>query len=178
MTILLLPGINNSGPDHWQSLWEEVESDMKRFQPADWDRPRLEDWLATLERTVADTPGPCLLVAHSLACLLVAHWAERTQRKVKGALLVAVPDPSGPAFPVEARTFGPLPTGRLPWPSLIVASSNDPYGSLPHARHCAETWGAGLVEIGPYGHINGAHGLGRWEEGRRLLTAFATGIGA
>ena len=88
---------------------------------------------------------------------------------MEGALLVAPPDPAGPAFPAEARTFGPVPMARLPFPSLLVASSDDPYASPEFARACASAWGSRLAEIGPKGHINAASGLRRWKEGLDLL---------
>lgn len=179
--IVTLPGIGGSGEAHWQSLWEASDPSMARFQPASWDQPELDDWIAALDRAVLAAAGPPLLVAHSLACLLVAHWAARREESagvaVRGAFLVAVPDPDGPAFPTaEAATFRGVPELALPFPALVVASSDDPYGSLEHARRRAAAWGAGLVEVGALGHINDASGLGGWPQGRMLLQAFRAGL--
>ncbi|MCY1380434.1 Serine hydrolase [compost metagenome] len=85
---------------------------------------------------------------------------------------MAVPDPEGAAFPSEAIGFSPLPLRRFAFPSIVVASSNDPYGSIDHARRCADAWGSRLVEIGMAGHINAGSGLGDWAQGRQLLAEF------
>jgi predicted alpha/beta hydrolase family esterase len=167
--ILILPGIGDSGPEHWQSRWQSAYPRMRRVVQQDWDRPRCDVWSEVLDAAVRDSGPGVVLVAHSLACLLVAHWAASTRRAIRGALLVAVPDPAGPAFPPEAVGFSPLPTRRLPFSSLIVASSNDPYGSLVHARHCASAWGSRIVEVGAAGHLNAASGLGNWPEGLTWL---------
>ena len=173
---LVLPGIGGSGEAHWQTLWEAEDAGLTRFAPADWDRPDLAEWTGALERALSNFSRPPLLIAHSLACLLVAHAAESIAGRVRGAFLVAVPDPDGPAFPGEAASFRDLPAQALPFPALIIASSDDPYGTREHARRRAQDWGAGLVEIGARGHINGASGLGDWREGRRLFDAFAAGV--
>lgn len=175
--IVTLPGIGNSGQAHWQTLWEAEDTKMRRFGPADWDRPDLDDWSAALDRAVDACSGPPILVAHSLACLLVAHWQKVSPRGVAGAFLVAVPDPKGPAFPIEATGFDRAPESGLRFPSLIVASSDDPYGSLDYVRTRATQWGSGFVLAGALGHINARSGLGGWPAGRDLLTAFAAGIG-
>jgi predicted alpha/beta hydrolase family esterase len=175
----LLPGIGNSGAEHWQTLWERRLPDSRRLQPTDWDRPVLADWLRALDEAVDAIGGPTLLVAHSLACLLVAHWALCPEAgggprlaQVRGAFLVAVPDPASTAFPEEAAGFAAVPTAPLPFPVLVTASSDDPYGSLAHARRFADAWGADFVEAGALGHINGASGIGDWPQGWTLLEDF------
>lgn len=173
---IILPGIGGSGATHWQSHWESEDAPFLRFRPSDWDQPDLDDWIAALESAIAQVGAPPVLVAHSLACLLVAHAADRIAGRVRGAFLVAVPDPSGPAFPAEAASFRNVPAGPLPFPALLVASTDDPYGSLAYARQRAGEWRAGLVEIGACGHINGASGLGGWREGRNLFDAFRAGL--
>lgn len=175
--LIILPGIGGSDHAHWQTHWEATRPNARRFQPADWDRPDLQDWIEALDRAVAEAPEPPVLVAHSLACLLVAHWRGKTSLAVKGAFLVAVPDPSGPAFPVDAAEFQPVPSGPLGFPSLIVASSDDPYGSMDHARSRAHQWGGDIVSVGACGHLNGQSDLGDWPEGRRLLAGFLERIG-
>ncbi|WFU49477.1 RBBP9/YdeN family alpha/beta hydrolase [Sinorhizobium terangae] len=173
-SIIILPGIGGSGEAHWQTLWEKEDPRMERFQPTNWEKPDLTDWISALERSVAAAPKPPILVAHSLACLLVAHWQQVSALPVTGAFLVAVPDPQGAAFPNEAKSFANPPTEALRFPSLIVASADDPYGSLDYARLRARQWQSRLAEIGACGHINGESGLGNWTEGFGLLTSFAT----
>jgi predicted alpha/beta hydrolase family esterase len=97
-------------------------------------------------------------------------------RPVAGAFLVSVPDPTGPKFPADAASFRDVPTAPLPFPALIVASTNDPYGTIAHSRSTAGAWCAGLVEVGAFGHINSSSGLGDWPAGRQLLDAFCAGL--
>lgn len=172
-TALILPGIGNSDPAHWQSLWEAGNPSFVRVQQRDWDSPVCEEWLEVLEKSVAGFGVSAVLVAHSLACLLVAHWAARTQLKVKGALLVAPPYPDSPVFPKEAAGFSPLPLKPFTFPSIVVASSNDPYGNLEFAKSCALAWGSRFVDIGAVGHINSNSGLGAWRAGFALFQQLA-----
>jgi uncharacterized protein len=174
--IVILPGIRGSGEQHWQTRWEKTNPRYRRFQPADWNQPELKDWIAALDRAVAVAPKPPLLVAHSLACLLVAHWQQVSTAPVAGAFLVAVPNPQSEAFPVEAASFANPPLSKFRFPSLILASANDPYGTIEYARGRASQWGSGLVEVGQLGHINEASGLEDWPQGKALLTAFAAGV--
>jgi predicted alpha/beta hydrolase family esterase len=173
-----LPGIGGSGKSHWQTCWEETNPAIRRFRPANWDQPDLEDWIGALERAVREARTPPVLVAHSLACLLVAHWHQASSSPIKGAFLVSVPDPSSPAFPSQAAGFAKVPQRRFSFPSLIVASSNDPYGSLSYANSRAQQWGSALTAIGAFGHINDQSGLGDWPEGHALLTDFAAEVGS
>ena len=175
---VVLPGIGGSGETHWQTWWERIIPRAKRFQPKSWDEPDLTDWIIALERAIADSRGAPLLVAHSLACLLVAHWQCASSLPVAGAFLVAVPDPRSSAFPAEALGFACLPKGRLRFPSLIVASCDDPYGKIEYARARAAEWGGGIIEVGALGHINGQSGLADWPYGLALFQAFAAGTGA
>lgn len=171
---IVLPGIGGSGNSHWQTYWQEAEPAMRRFEPADWESPDFKNWLAALELAVATAQTPPLLIAHSLSCLLVAHWQKVSRLPVKGAFLAAVPDPSSPVFPTNVEGFATAPHERLRFPSLIVASTNDPYGSLDYAKARAVQWGCQLHVAGALGHINGAGNLGAWPDGRALLEAFAT----
>lgn len=167
--IIILPGIGNSGESHWQTLWERENPAMRRFQSASWDEPDLNDWIAALDRAVAQAKTPPVLVSHSLGCLLVAHWSARSALPVKSALLVSVPDPDSAAFPPEARSFGPTPTAKLGFPALMVSSTDDPFGSPDYRRRVSADWGADLEFIGEAGHINGTSGLGDWPQGKALL---------
>ena len=168
-TVLILPGIGNSGPEHWQSIWEKANPSFVRVQQRDWDHPVCGEWIDVLENTVARVGTNAVLVAHSLACALVVHWAAKTNLRIKGALLVAPPNPDGPNFPKEAVGFSPLPLKSLSFPSIVVASTDDPYGSVEFARSAATVWGSRFVNIGPAGHINSKSGLGEWNEGFMLL---------
>ncbi len=169
--LLILPGLGGAGPEHWQTQWESCEHACARVQQRDWDRPALAEWLANVDDALARADGPVVLVAHSLACALVAHGARRPAwASVVGALLVAPADVESPAHtPPETRGFAPMPSGPLPFPTIVVASLDDPYVAPERARHFARCWNAELVDVGARGHINAASGLGDWAEGRRLL---------
>jgi predicted alpha/beta hydrolase family esterase len=174
---LILPGYGGSGPKHWQTHWEKMDETFTRIEQKDWDRPDRAEWVEALDNGIARAGDSVILVAHSLACLLVAHWAvpgtnAPHRRKVKGAFLVAVPDPDEAAFPEAARSFAPVPMLPLPFSTLIIASSDDPYASPDFARRCASAWGGGVIVVGAKGHINAESGLGSWEEGRRMLDSF------
>ena len=168
--ILVLPGLGGSGPDHWQTLWE-ARHGYERVVQDDWDRPSLAGWVERLDGAVGRAPGPVVLVAHSLACAVLAHWAARAPAsKVVGALCVAPADVDSEMHtPDEARCFAPLPLAKLPFPTIVVASRTDPYVRFARAQQIAEGWGARLVDAGRLGHINADSGVGEWPEGHRLL---------
>ncbi len=169
--LLILPGYGNSGPRHWQSHWARLYENSSRVLQEDWETPRLRPWLERLEGAVANGAHPAILAAHSRGCALAAHWAAKgAHGRVKGLLLVGPSDVEAPDFPAEIRgDFAPLPRAPLGLPTILVASADDPYCSLPRAQELARLWGAELVEIGARGHINSDSGLGEWPEGQALL---------
>ena len=176
LTHVFQAGIGNSEPGHWQSIWARELPGAVRVEQRDWDHPVRDEWVATLLQRLRQVPGRALLVAHSLGCLAVAEAASSAGDLVAGAFLVAVPDVAAPSFPREAVGFRPGAALSLPFPSLVVASSDDPYGSLDHAERVARGWGSRLVVVGAKGHINARSGLGAWPEGRRLLDGFAASL--
>lgn len=146
--ILILPGLGNSGPDHWQSLWEAADPAIRRVVQRDWNRPDPAEWLETLHRHIIGREAPPVLVAHSLGCTLVAHYAKNLAHPIKGALLVSPSDVDSPAHtPDEARGFSPMPLARFSFPSIVVASTNDPYVELERAKFFAERWDSRWVTI-------------------------------
>jgi divinyl chlorophyllide a 8-vinyl-reductase len=173
ITAFLLPGLHNSGPDHWQSVWERTDPTCQRLVQADWATPRCSDWAAVLDAAVVAHDGPVVLVAHSSSNITVAAWARSASpaalAKVRGALLVAPSDPDGPAYPAGPSGFSPVPLQRLPFRSIVVASTNDEYCTIETARAYAAAWGSEFVDVGARGHINGDSGLGDWPDGRALL---------
>ena len=176
-TYVFLAGIGNSGPEHWQRQWLDRVPAGIWVEHDDWDAPDRETWASDLQKTVWRIRGPMVFIAHSLGCLVVAEWAnERIDPSAAGAFFVAVPDPATPAFPSSASGFGDLAIAALPFPSLVVASRDDPYAGIDHARTVAETWGSEFVDAGAVGHINGASGLGAWDEGWGLLEGFVKGL--
>lgn len=168
--VLVLPGWQSSGPDHWQSRWEALHG-FERVEQHDWMRPLRGDWTARLEETIVDAPGPVVLVAHSLGCILTAWWAAHSANvhRVKGALLVAPGDVEHPDVAGYLPGWAPIARQALPFPSVLVGSRNDPYCSFERAQGMAQAWGARFIDCGERGHINAESGLQDWPEGQALL---------
>jgi predicted alpha/beta hydrolase family esterase len=169
--ILILPGLFNSGETHWQSHWERQFADLRRVEQQDWETPVANDWVARLNEEIAASNAPVVLVAHSLACTLITCWAQRypDATKVSGALLVAPSDTEAQSYPSGTRGFTPMSTQRLPFPTIVVASTDDPYVTQDRATAFAHAWGSELVWLENAGHINGQTGYGPWPEGLELL---------
>lgn len=172
--ILLLPGLYGSGAGHWQTEWEAALPQAQRVRQRDWDAPRRTEWVAQLDAAVRASAGPVVFAAHSLGCATALWWAathgaDHHARKVVGALLVAPPDVERADAPAAVRGFGPMPQAPLPFPSIVAASSDDPWCALPRAQAWAEQWRAQLQPMGPRGHINADSGLGDWPQGRQWL---------
>ena len=70
-----VPGWQGSPEDHWQSHWQNSLPNSARVEQADWLTPRREDWVAALAEAIAADSTPVILIAHSLGCITVAHWA-------------------------------------------------------------------------------------------------------
>lgn len=172
--VLLLPGWLDSGPGHWQTLWEQRHGDT-RVDQADWVWPRRGDWMARLEDVLLADRRPALLAAHSLGCHLVAAWAAHSRHVecVCGALLVAPPDLEQADTPPQLHGWRPVVRSRLPFPTRLVYSSDDPFSSVESATLLARNWGSQADPIGPRGHINAESGLADWPEGRRQLFRLA-----
>lgn len=164
MKKLILPGWQNSGPEHWQTKWEQLDTSLTRVQQDDWERPDFTAWSQRLESHLTE---PTVLIAHSLGCFL----ASRARKNVAAALLVAPPKLGGIA---ELASFASLPLEPLPFPSVVVASRNDAYCDFGHAEQLAAAWGSGLVDGGERGHLNSESNLGTWSEGRSLLRALVS----
>ncbi|WP_019139945.1 RBBP9/YdeN family alpha/beta hydrolase [Noviherbaspirillum massiliense] len=179
-TILLLPGLYNSGPGHWQTHWEAMLPNAKRVQQQKWDSPCRSDWVATLDAAIETQDGPVILAAHSLGCALTVWWAaehghKSHAEKVRGALLVAPPDVERDGFSAFASGFAPMPRAALPFPAIVAASSDDPWCDLVRAQSWAADWRARFCPIGAQGHINADSGLHDWPQGRRWLAQLASG---
>lgn len=169
--VLIVPGLNGSGPDHWQRAWQRSRDDCRWVDQAHWHDPEPAAWTARLDAAVARCAGPVVLVAHSLGCATVAHWAARPAARTTAiaALLVAPCDVERPDAPPPVRRFAPLPGRALPFASVVVASSDDAYATLERSRCLADGWGSNFVDVGALGHINAASGLGDWDFGQVLL---------
>jgi predicted alpha/beta hydrolase family esterase len=173
--VLILPGWQNSGPDHWQSHWELAFPTMRRVVQDDWEAPVYADWSRRLSAHVERCRRPVLLVAHSLGTSLVMRWAhEAAVPSVRGAFLVAPTDGDRDAASPDApqHGFAPMILQPLPFASMVLASANDEWVTLERARAFADAWGSSFVDLGPLGHIGSAANLGLWPQGLVWLGQF------
>ena len=172
-TLVNIPGYGDSGLLHWQTLWEKENPSILRVQQLDWFNPVCEAWVAALERTVAAQAKPVVLMAHSLGCIAAVHWANTSPNAARciAAFLVAPGDIERPEASDLGGSFAPIPLRRLPFESMVVASTNDPYISMDRARWFAMAWGSQLENLGALGHINADSAIGDWSDGKALLAS-------
>jgi uncharacterized protein len=174
--VLTVPGLDGSGPEHWQTFWEGRLDRCERVQMGDWAYPERSRWIRRLDQEIRRSAAPVVIAAHSLGCLTIAWWAKErwslgNQERVIGALLVAVPDVERGNARERMEGFSPIPREPLPFPSLLVASRNDPYATFETSRRIAAMWGSSFVDAGAIGHINTHSGIGEWTDGVRLLAS-------
>lgn len=170
--VLLLPGWHNSGPQHWQSLWQ-TRYGYERVEQHDWDFPLRGDWLTRLEETVGEHEQ-VILVAHGLGCIQVAAWASCSAQthRVTGALLVAPGDVERDELQSVLFSWSPIVREKLPFEAVMAISRNDPFCSFMRACKLASDWGARVLDMGHRGHINADSGLGEWRQGHDVLEEF------
>ncbi len=176
--ILIIPGLDGAGPDHWQSRWEGRLKTARRVDLVSWTRPDLGQWTAAIAAAVARAEKPVLCVAHSLGAVAVAHGAPWfAQGKVRGAMLVTPPSEAAVLrIPEIGPGFAPFPRAPLPFPSLFVASRSDPYSDYENSEDISRAWGAKLTDAGHCGHLNAESGHGPWPEGLMSFAAFLKGL--
>jgi serine hydrolase len=168
-TVLVVPGWGDSGPRHWQTLWEQAHPHFRRVVQRDWQYPIRAEWVETLAAAVRAAAAPAIVLAHSLGCIAIAHCAQIDGLPIRSALLVAPPDVEDPDFPPVMEGFAPIPRARLPFPSVVVASRNYPFSEFERSRALAEAWGSRFVDAGNGGHLNADAGFGPWPQGEELL---------
>ena len=172
LTYLTIPGYDGAGPEHWQSHWERRHGYV-RVQQMDWLKPRRQTWITCLERAIHHAPDPVVLIAHGLGATLVAAWAEQGfSSKVSAAFLVAPADTEEYDSTGPVQDFGPMPCHTLPFPALLVVSTNDPFMRLERSMYFSEAWGCELVSLDDVGHLNTASGHGPWHEGYNMMENF------
>lgn len=174
-SIVVVPGWRDSGAGHWQTLWADRVPGAIRVVQDDWITPTRTAWVTTLEDTILAAPHPVIVVAHSLGCIATAHIGATAAARVRGALLVAPADPERRAV---LSDFAPVPYAPLPYRSILVASSNDPYCPVRLAGAYARAWGSEFVRLQNAGHINVESGHGEWPLGWALLQSLAGEQGA
>ena len=165
--VLIVPGLHGSGPDHWQTRWQQLHPWFERVEQARWDVPDIQAWSGRVEEALRRSVRPTLLVAHSFGCLASVHAASAGMPQLAGALLVAPADPDKFGIGQQMRVR------RLSRPSLVVGSMNDPWMAARRAANWADTWRSGFINAGALGHINAESNLGDWEYGLALLKLLA-----
>jgi predicted alpha/beta hydrolase family esterase len=171
--ILIVPGYTNSGPEHWQTRWQAKLSTARRVEQAEWSKPVRGEWTQVLADAVNEAERPVVIVAHSLGVATMVQALPLFEKTVAGAFLVAPPDVANPDIrPKHLMTFGPYPRDPLPFPSIVVGSSNDPFCALDVAEDIAAAWGSLFIHAGEAGHINAESGYGPWPEGSMAFANF------
>ena len=170
LDFVLVPGFKDSGPEHWQSIWQRRTPLFRRVTQRHWNEPDIEHWVDAITRLLGSSGRPVVLVGHSLGALASACVAGDRHPRVAGLMLVA------PAEPARFEAEGRVPERRLDVPTLVVASEDDRVMSIRRAKHWASVWGADLVDLGEAGHINAEAGFGPWPHGLHLLAKLARQI--
>jgi predicted alpha/beta hydrolase family esterase len=183
-TVLIVPGLRDAVATHWQTLLEarlraagRPVASVPPMGREDLDCARK---LAAIEQAARSVDGPVVIVAHSGGCIMVAHWAQQTRRAVHGALLATPPDFEAPmpeGYPtLDALRSGgwlPVPRQRLPFPSIVAASHDDPLADFDRVAVLARDWGSRLVDLGFVGHLNPASGYGEWRRAESFIDELA-----
>jgi predicted alpha/beta hydrolase family esterase len=166
----IVPGLGNSGPQHWQTYFETTGDNFTRINQQEWDAPVCNDWIETIDKVIAPYDlSTVILIGHSLGCSTIAHWAARYGRKIKAALLVAPSDAEALHYTFPAKGFTPIPKDKINFKTIVVASADDQWVSLERAAFFAANWGSEFINIGNAGHINAASGHTQWKEGLEIL---------
>jgi uncharacterized protein len=179
-TIVIVPGLRDHVPDHWQTLLADQLPGSVTVPRMTTDKLSCAAWVERIDQTLAPISGPVILVAHSGGVMMVVHWAQRHRRPIHGALL-ATPADLEAALPVGYPTLAtlqhggwlPAPRTRLPFPSVVAASTNDPLASYERVVQYAADWGSRLVNVGAVGHLNPAAGFGEWPQAQNLIRELA-----
>lgn len=166
----IIPGIGNSGENHWQTYFENSGDNFHRINQQDWDTPDCTDWIEKIDATLIKYDlNNVVLIGHSLGCIAIAFWAKQYKRKIKGALLVAPSDTEATQYIFATTGFMPLPQNKINFKTILVTSSNDHWILLERAELLAKNWNSELINIGEAGHINAASGHHNWQQGLQIL---------
>ena len=177
-TVLIVPGLRDHVPQHWQTLLAARLPRVAGVPPMGREDLDCAKRVQAIEREIAAIDGPVVMVAHSGGCVMVAHWAASTAHaaKVRGCLLATPPDfehamPEGYPTLDQLRAGGwlPVPRQRLPFRSLAALSRNDPLGDYPRLLQLARDWGSEVLDLGEVGHLNPASGYGEWPLADELI---------
>lgn len=179
-TVLIVPGLRDHVPTHWQTLLADRLPRVRSVPPMGREDLDCAARVEAIEREAQAVEGPLLIVAHSGGVVMLAHWALQTRRPVLGALLAAPPDferPMPEGYPtveqLDASGWLPVPRERLPFPSIVAGSRNDPLADYERVADMARDWGSRLVDLGEVGHLNPASGFGPWPRAEQFIEELA-----
>jgi len=172
---LFLAGYGNSTGEHWQAKWfAQLAGGI--WVEQDWQQPKRDDWVSAINATLEKTSEPLVVISHSLGGLAFIEWANQypdlLREKIRGGFLVALPDADAESFPSVIQGFANTPLHKIPVPTFMLVSQDDPYASFERSCFFASALGSELINLGNRGHINSAAGLGDWPEGKNYLQAF------
>ena len=178
--ILIVPGLDDSGAEHWQTRWLGILPNSARVELGMWSDPHRNTWVNQLNLAIHRADRPVILAAHSLGCHAVAWWNEYERPSadgpVQGALLVAPPEVEGEGIGARLARFAPVMRRPLAFPSILAASRNDHLIDFGRARRLARIWKSRFVDAGWLGHINADSGIGDWPFGLFLLRQLVSTI--
>lgn len=165
---VIVPGVGGSEYGHWQSWLQRQLMSCSRVEQSDWNKPILKNWVAEFVRTVQAAPAPIQIVAHSFGCLTsvaALNQHPELQHKIKNLLLVAPANPerfgeNGFARDSLQDYKAYFQSLKLPVPTTMLISENDPWLKYADALELAEDWNIKPINLGAVGHVNVASGFG------------------
>lgn len=176
---LFLAGYGNSTGEHWQAKWF-TQFSGGIWVEQDWEQPKRDNWVSAINSKLEETSEPLVVISHSLGGLAFIEWANQYPdlllEKIRGAFLVALPDADAQSFLTAIQGFANTPMNKIPVPTLMVVSEDDPFASVERSCFFASALGSELINLGNRGHINSAAGLGDWPEGESYLQAFVDSL--
>jgi predicted alpha/beta hydrolase family esterase len=141
-TILLVPRAHDEPPGPWSSLADSGVAGVRRAMLPTTGTADLNRWAAGVATSIDACRAPPLVVAHGFGALATLRATFLFERRIAGAMLVS------PADPDHHGALARLPAVALPYPTLVVASRDDPTLKLTKAGALATRWGARLVVLG------------------------------
>lgn len=179
-TVLFVPGLRDHVEDHWQTHAAKALTGSVTVDPLTEERLSRAARVQALDDALNAIEGDVIIAAHSAGCLMVAHWAENPTRKIRAALLATPADVEKPlpeGYPsldaLSDNGWLPIARSALPFPTLVVASHNDPLAEFEKVDALAHIWGAKLHDAGHVGHLNPPAGFGPWPEALSLIEQLA-----
>jgi len=184
-TMLIVPGLRDHVPQHWQTLLAARLPRVRQVPPMGREELDCAARVEAIDLELARIDGPVIVVAHSGGAIMFVHWARRHRRPIEGALLATPPDfeqPMPEGFPtmeaLAASGWLPVPREPLPFPSIVAASRNDPLGRFERVAELARNWGSRFVDLGEVGHLNPASGYGEWSRAEELIAELSAAAAA